>query len=239
MSNQPISLSTLAIRRHIGTLIITIAVMVLGWFVVSRMPVDLLPSITYPRIGLRADAPGIVPEVAVNDITRPLEEALTATEGVVQLFSRTREGRISIDLFFRPGNNIDQALNDATAALNRARDRLPDGLDAPRLFKFDPSQLPVYEMALTSTSLRAVDLRIFADEELARELVRVPGVANVDISGGVREEVRMNLDLDRLQALGLNVEMVSNALRERNQDTAGGLIRGGAFRITDPGGWPF
>ncbi len=231
MSNQPISLSTLAIRRHIGTLIITIAVMVLGWFVVSRMPVDLLPSITYPRIGLRADAPGIVPEVAVNDITRPLEEALTATEGVVQLFSRTREGRISIDLFFRPGNNIDQALNDATAALNRARDRLPDGLDAPRLFKFDPSQLPVYEMALTSTSLRAVDLRIFADEELARELVRVPGVANVDISGGVREEVRLNLDLDRLQALGLNVANVSNALRERNQDTAGGLIRGGTSEL--------
>ncbi|NMG57791.1 AcrB/AcrD/AcrF family protein [Geitlerinema sp. P-1104] len=231
MSNQPISLSTLAIRRHIGTLIITIAVMVLGWFVVSRMPVDLLPSITYPRIGLRADAPGIVPEVAVNDITRPLEEALSATEGVVQLFSRTREGRISIDLFFQPGNNIDQALNDATAALNRARDRLPDGLDAPRLFKFDPSQLPVYEMALTSTSLRAVDLRIFADEELARELVRVPGVANVDISGGVREEVRLNLDLDRLQALGLNVANVSNALRERNQDTAGGLIRGGTSEL--------
>ncbi|MCC5898952.1 MAG: AcrB/AcrD/AcrF family protein [Phormidium sp. GEM2.Bin31] len=231
MSNQPISLSTLAIRRHIGTLIITIAVMVLGWFVVSRMAVDLLPSITYPRIGLRADAPGIVPEVAVNDITRPLEEALTATEGVVQLFSRTREGRISIDLFFRPGNNIDQALNDATAALNRARDRLPDGLDAPRLFKFDPSQLPVYEMALTSASLRAVDLRIFADEELARELVRVPGVANVDISGGVREEVRLNLDLDRLQALGLNVSNVSNALRERNQDTAGGLIRGGSSEL--------
>ncbi|WP_159785425.1 efflux RND transporter permease subunit [Sodalinema gerasimenkoae] len=231
MSNQPISLSTLAIRRHIGTLIITIAVMVLGWFVVSRMAVDLLPSITYPRIGLRADAPGIVPEVAVNDITRPLEEALTATEGVVQLFSRTREGRISIDLFFRPGNNIDQALNDATAALNRARDRLPDGIDAPRLFKFDPSQLPVYEMALTSSSLRAVDLRIFADEELARELVRVPGVANVDISGGVQEEVRLNLDLDRLQALGLNVSNISNALRERNQDTAGGLIRGGTSEL--------
>jgi multidrug efflux pump subunit AcrB len=131
-------------------------------------------------------------------------------------------------LFFRPGQDVDQALNDATATLNRARDRLPDTLDTPRLFKFDPSQLPVYEMALTSTSLRAVDLRIFADEELARELVRVPGVANVDISGGVREEVRLNLDLERLQAVGLNVSNVSNALRERNQDTAGGLIRGGA-----------
>jgi multidrug efflux pump subunit AcrB len=228
MSNPPLSLSTLAIRRQIGTFILTVAVMVLGWFIVARMPVDLLPSITYPRIGLRADAPGIVPEVAVNDITRPLEEALSATEGVVQLFSRTREGRISIDLFFRPGQDVDQALNDATATLNRARDRLPDTLDTPRLFKFDPSQLPVYEMALTSTSLRAVDLRIFADEELARELVRVPGVANVDISGGVREEVRLNLDLERLQAVGLNVSNVSNALRERNQDTAGGLIRGGS-----------
>ncbi|MFP4218982.1 MAG: efflux RND transporter permease subunit [Phormidium sp.] len=228
MSNQPLSLSTLAIRRHIGTLILTVAVMVLGWFIVTRMPVDLLPSITYPRIGLRADAPGVVPEVAVNDITRPLEEALSATEGVVQLFSRTREGRISIDLFFRPSQDVDQALNDATATLNRARDRLPDTLDTPRLFKFDPSQLPVYEMALTSPSLRAVDLRIFADEELARELVRVPGVANVDISGGVREEVRLNLDLDRLQAVGLNISNISNALRERNQDTAGGLIRGGS-----------
>ncbi|MGC9502553.1 efflux RND transporter permease subunit [Baaleninema sp.] len=223
----PLSLSTLAIRRHIGTLVLTVAVIVLGGFVVARMPVDLLPSITYPRIGLRVDAPGIVPEVAVNDITRPLEEALAATEGVVQIFSQTREGRLSIDLFFRPGDDIDRALNDATAALNRARDRLPDNLNTPRLFKFDPSQLPVYEIALTSTALRPVDLRIFADEELARELTRVPGVANVDVSGGVREEVRVNLDLERLQAVGLNVSDVGDALRERNQDTSGGLIRGG------------
>ncbi len=221
------SLSTLAIRRHIGTFVLTLAVMVLGWFVVSRMPVDLLPSITYPRIGLRLDVPGVVPEVAVNDITRPLEEALSATEGVVQIFSQTREGRLSIDLFFRPGDNIDRALNDATAALNRARDRLPDNIDTPRLFKFDPSQLPVYEIALTSSALRPVDLRIFADEELARELTRVPGVANVDVSGGIREEVRVDLDLDRLQAVGLDIADVTEALQGRNQDTSGGLIRGG------------
>lgn len=225
--SPPPSLSTLAIRRHIGTLVLTIAVMVLGWFIVSRMPVDLLPSITYPRIGLRVNAPGIVPEVAVNDITRPLEEALSATEGVVQIFSQTREGRLSIDLFFRPGDDIDRALNDATAALNRARDRLPDAIETPRLFKFDPSQLPVYEIALTSSALRPVDLRIFADEELSRELTRVPGVANVDVSGGVREEVRVDLDLDRLQAVGSNINDVAQALRDRNEDTSGGLIRGG------------
>jgi len=206
---------------------LTIATIVLGFFVISRIPVDLLPSITYPRIGLRVDAPGIVPEVGVNDITRPLEEAMAATAGVEQIFSQTREGRISIDLFFRPGEDIDQALNDATASLNRVRDQLPETIAPPRLFKFDPSQLPVYELALTSRSFSPVDLRIFADEELARELTRVPGVANVDISGGIQEEVQINLDLDRLQAVGLSINDVLAALRDRNQDTAGGLVRGG------------
>jgi hydrophobe/amphiphile efflux-1 (HAE1) family protein len=226
-SPPPSSLSILAIRRHIATLMLTIALLVLGAFALGQLPVDLLPSITYPRIGLRADAPGLVPEVAVNEVTRPLEEALAATEGVTQIFSQTREGRISIDLFFEPGADVDQALNDATATLNRARSTLPDTIGQPRLFKFDPSQLPVYELAITSPALAAVDLRIFADEELARELIRVPGVANVDVTGGVQEEIQVNLDLKRLQALGLDVVDVLDALRERNVDTSGGLLRGG------------
>jgi CzcA family heavy metal efflux pump len=226
--NRRFSISGLAIRRHIGTLMLTLTVLVMGFFVTTQLPVDLLPSITYPRIGLRADAPGLAPEVAVDEITRPLEEALSATEGVVQVYSQTREGRISIDLFFEPGGDIDQALNDATATLNRARANLPDSIDAPRLFKFDPSQLPVYEMALTSDSLSAAELRIFAEEELERELQQVPGVASTDVSGGVNEEIQVNLDLQRLQAVGLTVPDVLNALRDRNQDVSGGRIRGGA-----------
>ncbi|WP_346292524.1 efflux RND transporter permease subunit [Sphaerothrix gracilis] len=221
------SLSRTAIRRHIGTLMLTLAVIVLGLFFITRLPVDLLPSITYPRIGLRLDAPGVSPEVAVDEVTRPLEQALAATEGVEQIFSQTREGRISIDLFFRPGGDIDQALNDATATLNRARDSLPETVGEPRLFKFDPSQLPVYELALTSETLQGVDLRVFADEELARELGVIPGVASVDVSGGVEEEVLVDLDLRRLQALGLGLTDVLDALDERNQDTAGGRLRGG------------
>jgi hydrophobe/amphiphile efflux-1 (HAE1) family protein len=220
------SISTLAIRRHIATLMLAIAVIVLGFFTVTRLPVDLLPSITYPRIGVRMDAPGVAPEVAVDEITRPLEQALSATEGVVQVFSQTREGRISIDLFFQPGGDIDQALNDATATLNRARSNLPDTVAQPRLFKFDPSQLPVYEFALTSNSLRGVDLRVFADEELARELNTIPGVASVDVSGGVQEEVRINLDMRRMQALGVGLTDVLDELRDRNLDISGGRIEG-------------
>ncbi|MEH2401002.1 efflux RND transporter permease subunit [Nostoc sp.] len=224
--NGGFSLSAIAIRQHIGTLMLTVAVIVIGVFFLTTIQVDLLPSITYPRIGVRLEAPGISPEVAVDEITRPLEEALAATENVVQVFSRTREGQVSLDLYFQPGGDIDQALNDATAAFNRNRGQLPDTIEEPRLFKVDPSQLPVYELALTSASLPGKELRVFADEELTRELSVVPGVASVDVSGGAEEEVRVLVDLNRLQALGVGLNDVLNELTARNQDTSGGRILG-------------
>ncbi|MEG4087666.1 efflux RND transporter permease subunit [Microcoleus sp. POL10_C6] len=219
------SISATAIRRHIGTLMLTLAIIVVGIFYITQLPVDLLPSITYPRISVRLDAPGISPEVAVDEITRPLEQGLSATEGVTQVFSRTREGQVSVDLFFRPGGDINQALNDATASVNRIRNRLPDTVESPNLFKFDPSQQPVYEFALTSDSRQGVDLRVFADDELAREINVIPGVASVDVSGGVQEEIQVNIDLNRLQSLGVNLNDVFNALRSRNLDTSGGRLR--------------
>ncbi len=220
------NLSKIAIRRHIGTLMLTLAVIVVGIFFIFRLQVDLLPAITYPRIGLRVNVPGVSPEVAVEEITKPLEEALTATEGVVQVFSNTREGRVRIDLYFKPGGNIDRALSDATATFNRNRNRLPDLVTEARLFKFDPSQLPIYEFALESDSLDDLALKIFADEELSRELTVIPGVATVDVSGGVDEEVRIELDSKRLQALGIGVNQVLDALNVTNQDIAGGRLRG-------------
>jgi multidrug efflux pump subunit AcrB len=175
---------------------------------------------------LRVDVPGISPKVAIDEVTRPLEEGLAATEGVVQVFSQTREGQVSVDLYFQPGGNIDQALNDATAAFNRARSNLSDTVEEPRIFKVDPSQLPVYELALTSQSLDPLQLRVFADEELARELGVVEGVAVVDVSGGVEEEVRVLIDLSRLQALGVVLDDVLTELEQTNQDISGGRILG-------------
>ncbi len=221
-----LGISGLAIRQHIGTLMLTLAVMIVGIFFITTIQVDLLPSITYPRIGVRLETPGIAPEIAIDEITRPLEQALSATEGVELVYSQTRENRVSLNLYFRVGGDIDQALNDATAALNRARNNLPDNLEPPRLFKSSPSQLPVYEFALTSSIKKDVDLRVFADEELARELTVIPGVASVDVSGGVEEEVRVNIDLNRLQALGVGLRDVLDELEDRNQDIAGGRLLG-------------
>ncbi len=226
--NQGFSWSQLAIRRHIATLILTIAVAGLGCFFSIQLPVDLLPSITYPRINVILDAPGVSPEVAIDEITKPLESALSTTEGVVQVYSQTREGRVSVELYFQPGENIDQALNDATATLNRARSSLPNSIGQPRIFKLDPTQAPVYEFAVRSPNLSDLELRVFAEQDLARELGLVPGVASVGVAGGLEEEIQVILDFDRLRSTGIDVDDVLNELRQRNLDVSGGRILGGS-----------
>jgi multidrug efflux pump subunit AcrB len=225
------SISAIAIRRHVGTIALTLTAIVLGIFLLANIQVDLLPSITYPRIGLRLNAPGVSPEVAVEEITKPLEDALRTTEGVVQVYSQTREGSVSLDLYFEAGENVDQALNEATASFNRAQGRLPSVVENARLFKVDPSNLPVYEFALRSQSLNDVELRIFAQQELSRELGVVQGVASVDVSGGVDEEIQVRIDPIRLQALGLGLNTVLSELRERNIDVAGGRLSGGTEEL--------
>ncbi|MFN5964534.1 MAG: efflux RND transporter permease subunit, partial [Pseudanabaena sp.] len=178
-------------------------------------------------IGVQINIPGISPEVAITEVTKPLEEALALTEGVNQLFSRTREGQVRVDLFFDAGSNVEQALNNTVASFNRGRSQLPDNIEDARIFKFDPSQFPIYEFALTSPSLSLTELRLFADEELGRELAIVPGVAGIDVVGGVKEEIQVNLDLKRLQAVGVSIDDVLKALRDRNVDISGGRLRNG------------
>ncbi|MFN5612994.1 MAG: efflux RND transporter permease subunit, partial [Pseudanabaena sp.] len=227
-SQKTTGFSALAIRQHIGTLMLTIAIFVMGAFFITRLQVDLLPAIVYPRIGVQLNVPGITPEVGITQVTKPLEEILATTQGVNQIFSRTREGQVRVDLFFDAGSKIDQALNDVVATFNRARSRLPNNIEDARIFKFDPSQSPIYELAITSPSLPIAKLRLFTDEELGRELSVVPGVAGVDVVGGVKEEVQVNLDLKRLQALGMNINNVLATLRERNIDISGGRLRDGS-----------
>ena len=219
-------ISAIAIRRHIGTLMLAIAMIVLGIFFIFRLQVDLLPPITYPRIGVTVNIPGAAPEVALEEVTKPLEQVLNATEGLEQIYSETREGRVRLNLYFRPGDDIDQALANATAIFNRNRDTLPDLVTTTRIFKFDPSQQPIYEFAIESANLDDLALRIFAEEELSRELSIIPGVASIDVSGGVTEEITVNVDLNRLQAAGLGFNAITDKLQEGDRDIAGGRLRG-------------
>ena len=213
-----------AIRHPIGTLTLTALVLVLGLMFVQRLPIDLLPRIVYPQIRVSVDNPGVEPGVLEETIARPLETALAATEDLTRLESEIQEGQVGINLHFRYGTDIDVALQDASTQLDRARSSLPEEADPPRIWKSDPSQIPIYEVAFSSPSGDLVALRTWVEDRLRPQLLTVGGVASVDVSGGLVREIAVVLDQERLQSYGLAVSEVIAALREANQDVAAGRI---------------
>jgi hydrophobe/amphiphile efflux-1 (HAE1) family protein len=213
-----------AIRRPVGTVMITSVVLVLGTFFLGGLPLDLLPSIVYPQIRAGVNYPGVEPEVLEETVARPLETALAVTEGVTRIETEVQEGRVGVNLYFEYGTNIDMALQDASKNLDRVRSQLPQEANPPTVFKFDPSQLPVYEVAFSSSERDLVSLRDWVDRRLRPQLLTIQGVASVDVSGGLEREIGVLLDQDRLRSYGLTVSQVIDAIRASNQDVAAGRV---------------
>ena len=204
---------------------LSLVVVVLGWFYLGRLPLDLLPGIVYPQVRAGVTYPGVDPEVLEETVARPLETALAPTEGVTRIETEVQEGRVGVNLIFDYGTDIDVALQDASKNLDRARARLPQEADAPTIFKFDPSQMPIYEAAFSSDQRSLIDLRDWVDRRLVPQLLTVQGVASVDVSGGLTREVQVVLDPERLRSYGLTVSQVNEALRAANQDVAAGRVQ--------------
>ena len=224
-------LPSLAITRPIGTAALGSVVVVLGLFFLRGLAVDLLPSIVYPQIRASVTYPGVAPEVMEEQVTKVLETALSTTEDVIRLESETQEGRASVSLHFRYGTNIDFALQDASKNLDRARGQLPVDIRPPTIFKFDPSQVAVYEVGFSSSGRNRVALRDWVDLRLRPQLLTIEGVASVDVSGGLEREIRVALDQERLRSYGLAVAEVLNALRAANQDVAAGSVTSETYEI--------
>jgi multidrug efflux pump subunit AcrB len=217
-------ISTWSIRHPIGVIMITLAVMVLGSFALSRLNVDLLPQISYPDVRVRVLDPGVPASVMEDEVTRQLEEQLAITEGVVAIQSRTREGRTAVDLSFRYGDDVNEALRDASARLDRAKRFLPETIEPPVIYKRDPFQLPVAEYIVSSTLRDPIELRDIVDYELAPQLLTLPGVAAAEVGGGLEREVRVVVDQYRLAGLGLDILDLQARLQAANQDIPAGRL---------------
>ncbi|HUG42073.1 MAG TPA: efflux RND transporter permease subunit [Longimicrobiales bacterium] len=217
-------LPSLAIRRPVGTVMITSVVVVLGLFFASGLPLDLLPSIIYPQIRASVSNRGVEPQVLEETVAKPLEAALSTTEDLVRMETEVSEGRVGVNLHFSYGTDIDFALQDASKNLDRARGALPEEADPPTIFKFDPSQMPVYEVAFSSAGRDLISLRDWVDYRLRPQLLTIQGVASVDVSGGLIREIQVVLDQERLRSYGLTVSQVIEAVRAANQDVAAGRV---------------
>jgi CzcA family heavy metal efflux pump len=224
MSAKRGGISSWAINRPIGTIMLTSTLLVLGIVYVGRLPVDLLPRIVYPQVRVNVSNPGVEPVVLEETIAKPLESALATTQNLSRIQTDISEGRVGLTLDFSYGTNVDFALQDAAKNVERVRARLPEEADPPVISKSDPTQTQIYQVAFSSTERNQIALRQWVDQRLRPQLLSVPGVAAVDLSGGLVREIQVELDPERLRSIGLSVSQVIAGLRAENQDLAAGRI---------------
>ncbi len=224
-------ISAWSIRRPISTLAITSVVLVLGILFSGRLAVDLMPQIDYPHIRVVVNYPGVTPEVIEEQLTRPLERNLSATENLAEIHGRASEGRTYIEMYFDFNTDIDIALQDASRQLERARTELPDGIDPPRIMKMDPSQSPIMELAVSSSVRSPIEVREWADQRLLPQLSSIPGVGTIDLGGGKVREIEVLVDPERLGSYQLTIDDISARLAGRNIDQSVGNITSYEFDI--------
>jgi HAE1 family hydrophobic/amphiphilic exporter-1 len=218
------SLSAVAVRRPVAALMFLLIVCTVGLVSSGRLAVDLLPEFELPSVTVFAPYPGVGSLEVESLVLEPLEEAVAAVPGLLTLSSTAREGAAVIRMRFAHGHNLLEALGDVRVAVERTRNRLPDDLEAPQVFRFDPNSFPILYLSVTSGGdLREVT-RI-ARDEIKPRLARVPGVAAVEIRGGFDREVRIELLASKLLDLGIPIEQVERALRAENIDLSVGKVR--------------
>ncbi|RTZ60115.1 MAG: AcrB/AcrD/AcrF family protein, partial [Gammaproteobacteria bacterium] len=218
-------LAAWSMRRPVATVVLTFAVVVLGLFSLGSLPVNLLPDIVYPRINVRVSDPGVSVGVMEERVTRQLEEQLAITEDATSVESTTTEGSSSVRLYFEYGKDIDVALRDASTRLDRARRFLPDTIDQPIIYKRDPSQRPVMEYVVSSADKSPMVLRDWADHVFARWFYNIPGVAAVEVGGGLQREVRVLPDQQKLAGMGMTVADIVRVLKDNNISEPAGRMR--------------
>ncbi|MDH5785669.1 MAG: efflux RND transporter permease subunit [Chromatiales bacterium] len=217
-------LAAWSIRHPIGVTMIALAAIVLGLFALGKLSVDLLPHLIYPEVRVRILDPGVPAAMMEDRVTRQLEEQLAITEGAISIQSRSNEGGSSVDLSFAYGHDIDLALRDASTRLDRAKRFLPDTIQPPVIYKRDPSQIPVAEYVISSEELTPVKLRDWVDYDFSKQFLNLPGVAAVEVGGGVVREILIEPNQQRLAAIGLTTDELIQRLRSANQELPAGRL---------------
>jgi len=224
------SISEFSIKRPIFTIMLTLVIVVLGLISLSRLPIDLMPDITYPTLNISASYPNTAPEEMEQLIARPIEEAMSAVPGVEEVFSTSSQGSTTVRVMFAWGTDLDEAANEVRERLDRIMGRLPQEVDRPTLRKFDPAQMPILMIGIVA-NLDPIQLRRLVDEQIAYRLERVPGVASVDVWGALEREIQINLYPDKVKALGLPLDVIINRIRQENIDIPAGTIEKGNYEI--------
>jgi HAE1 family hydrophobic/amphiphilic exporter-1 len=227
-SNDATGLFGFVVTHPVAVTMVFVATLVFGSVSYLRLPIELMPDISYPTITVRTQWDGAAPQELEARVSQPIEEALATLDGLVDIQSRSRAGSSDVVLGFDWGTDMpgaSQAIRE-----NLQTTFLPEGAERPLILRYDPSLEPFLRLALSAEGGRDADpqllarLRSVADLELKRELEGMKGVAAVRVRGGYEREVRVAVREDWLVARGLTQTQVRSALQSENVNIAGGSV---------------
>ena len=224
-------ISRAAIHRPIFTTMVALIVIILGGISLSRLPIDLMPDITFPTLTIRTEYENASPYEVEEMVTRRIEEAVSVVPGVEEVTSMSSEGISNVRVTFSWGTDLDAGANDIRDRLDRVLRYLPEDADRPTLFKFDLASFPVLILG-GSSKLDPVQMREIIDDQIKYRIERVPGVAALDVWGGLEREIHVGLDPDKINALGLPLDLILARIRAGNVTLPGGQIDQGNYEVT-------
>jgi HAE1 family hydrophobic/amphiphilic exporter-1 len=243
------SLIDFSIRRKVTIAMFTIGIILFGFVSLSRLKINLLPELSYPTLTVRTELEGAAPAEVENLISRPVEEALGVVKNVQQVRSISRSGQSDVTLEFAWGTDMDFASIDVREKIDALQ--LPLEAERPVILRFDPTLDPIIRYAffikedqpaenvdfasLQSEQSQSSEsqigklkqLRRFADEQIKKDLQSAQGVASIKISGGLEEEIQVNINQDRLSHLGIPLSQITQVLGAENVNLSGGRIEEG------------
>ena len=225
------NLPRFSVGRPVFTTMVALILIVLGGVSLSRIQIDLLPSIELPTASVRTEYEGASPEVIERLITQIIEEIVATVPGIEEITSTSEEGRSNVEVTFVWGTDLDSAAIDLRATIEDEISELPDDIVRPRINKFSINSFPVVLIGISSP-LDPVELTQLIEDRIRHRFTQIPGVAQVDFWGGFPREVRVELYSEKINALGLSLNDILSKLRDANIDLPAGQIEEGRYEVT-------
>jgi len=219
------------VARPVAMTMLVLSVAVFGLVSFAKLRIDLLPEISYPTLTVRTSWPGSAPEDVEQRISERVQEALSTLPHLVRTSSISRAGASDVVLEFEWGTQMTFAVQDVREKLDGVF--LPRGAERPLILRYDPNLDPILRIGVAkpaglSSPDELAQLRWLTEKRIERELETVPGVAAVQVRGGIEEEILVSADPYKLAAHGLDPEAVATRLAQENINASGGALREGS-----------
>ncbi|MCG8604659.1 efflux RND transporter permease subunit, partial [bacterium] len=223
-------LSEVAVRRPVATAMLFLGIVILGVISLTRLSVDLLPNISFPKLTVWTSYPDVPPIEVEELVTVPVEQAVSTIPRIRRVTSVSKEGVSLVTLEFLWGTEMDIAALNVREKLDNLRWSLPREAGNPTVLRLDPRSQPIMSLSLSGGDL--VELKELVRNVIKRRLEQIKGVALAAVTGGFQREIQVEVDSRKLTALGISLEQVASSLANANRNLPGGTIRKGRYRYS-------